>query len=82
MASATQCLAPLARLSLSAAARPSAASIPRFLLPAVPVASQARYAAGGAGAFKKREKKKRVHKTFRSHDLSQLDKFSLCDTLR
>ena len=81
MASATQCLASLARLSLTSAARPSTASIPRFLVPSVGT-SQARYASGGAGGFRKREKKKKVYKAFRSYDLTDLEQYSLCDAIR
>ncbi|KAK3297362.1 ribosomal protein L1-like protein [Chaetomium fimeti] len=82
MASLNRCLASLARLNLTAPARPTTTpSIPKFLLPttAVPVV---RYASGGGGMRKRPPKKKKAYKTFRSYDLSPMEQFSLCDAMR
>ncbi|KAK3326639.1 ribosomal protein L1-like protein [Apodospora peruviana] len=81
MASTSQCLASLARFSLSAtsAARPSAVSwIPTFFAPVVAT----RYASGGGGQKKKTAKKKKTYKTFRSYDLTPMEQMSLCDAMR
>lgn len=81
MASLNQCLASLARLSLTAPARPTVApTIPKFLLPsATPLV---RHASGGGGMRKKPVKKKRTYKTLRCYDLSEMQQFSLCDAMR
>ncbi|KAK4149978.1 ribosomal protein L1-like protein [Chaetomidium leptoderma] len=81
MASHTQCLASLARLSLTAPARPTVArTIPKFLLPAA-AAPLVRHA--GAGGMRKRPaKKKKVYKSFRCFDLGPMEQFSLCDAMR
>ncbi|KAK4189121.1 ribosomal protein L1-like protein [Podospora australis] len=82
MASTTNCLASLARLSLSAPARPTAVSIiPKFLLPSA-ATPLARHASGGGGMRKKAPKKKKTYKTFRSYDLTPMEQFSLCDAMR
>jgi large subunit ribosomal protein L1 len=82
MASLNQCLASLARLSLTAPARPAVAStIPKFLLPSA-TAPLARYASGGGGMRKRPVKKKKVYKTLRTYDLSSIEQFSLCDAMR
>ena len=87
MASLNQCLASLARLNLTAPARPTAvaSTIPKFLLPtatATATVSSVRYASGGGGMRKRPVKKKKVYKTFRSYDLSPMEQFSLCDAMR
>jgi large subunit ribosomal protein L1 len=82
MASLNQCLASLARLSLTAPARPAVArSIPKFLLPSA-TAPLVRHASGGGGMRKRPTKKKRAYKTFRTYDLSQIEQYSLCDAMR
>ena len=86
MASTSQCLASMARLSLVAPIRrPAISTIPNFLLPSV-AAPQIRHASGsggGAGGMRKRpDKKKKVYKTYRSYDLSPMQQFSLCDAMR
>ncbi|KAK0727816.1 ribosomal protein L1-like protein [Lasiosphaeria miniovina] len=87
MASTTQCLASLARLSLRAPARPMAIStIPNFLLPSV-ATPLVRYASkkssGGNNNMRKRVvKKKKAYKTFRSYDMTNMDQYSLCDAMR
>lgn len=78
MASTNQCLASLARMSITSPTRTTI--IPRFLAPAV-VARQARTYAVQNQKDKKKEKKK-VHKTFRVDKLDQLEQFSLCDAIR
>ncbi|KAK4137759.1 ribosomal protein L1 [Trichocladium antarcticum] len=82
MASLNQCLASLARLNMSAPARPaiSSSTIPKFLLPSA--APLARYASGGGGMRKRPAKKKKVYKTFRSYDMAPMEQFSLCDAMR
>lgn len=76
-----QCLASLARLSLTTPARPILQStVPRFLAPAV-TAHQARtYAVGNPQKDKK--KKRRTHKNFRVDRLDKMQQFSLCDAIR
>jgi len=78
MASLNQCLASLARLSLSAPARPILAStIPKFLAPATatPIAHY-------ATVIKRAQKKKKNYKTYKCWDLSEMEQFSLCDAMR
>lgn len=83
MATSNQLLASLARQSLSSATRPSAAPIPRFLLPLASPACQSRFASQRAGGLaKKIEKKKKLYKSFRSYDLEGQEQFSLCDAIR
>lgn len=86
MASNTQCLASMARLSLSSATRPTVISrIPKFLAPVAAVAtpSTVRYASGNAMKMKKRTpKKKKTYKTFRTYDLSPMEQMTLCDAMR
>lgn len=81
MASLNQCLASLARLSLTAPARPAVApTIPKFLLPsAVPLV---RHASGGGGMRKRPAKKKKVYKMLRCYDLTPMTQYSLCDAMR
>ena len=82
MASLNRYLASLARLNLTAPARPTAVPlIPKFLLPttAIPLV---RYASGGGGMRKRPPKKKKTYKTFRSYDLSPMEQFPLCDAMR
>lgn len=83
MASTTQCIASLARLSLAAPVRRAAVStIPSFRLPGA-IPSTVRYAGGGGGGMKsKRVKKKKTHKTYRSPDLRPMEQYSLCDAMR
>ncbi|PHH84586.1 hypothetical protein CDD83_1693 [Cordyceps sp. RAO-2017] len=80
MAPIDRCLASMARLSLSPtsfsqAARPSATSIPRFLVPALLQSRQ---------ASKVREKPKMERKGYKRRDLSkaQFPQFSLCYAMR
>ncbi|KAK4168069.1 ribosomal protein L1-like protein [Cladorrhinum sp. PSN259] len=81
MASTSRCLASLARLSLSAPARPTVVStIPKFLVPSV-AAPFVRHA-GAGGMRKKPAKKKKTYKTFRSYDQSEVETWSLCDAMR
>ncbi|KAL8414412.1 hypothetical protein RB594_005591 [Gaeumannomyces avenae] len=75
MTSTGQCLASLARLSLTTTIRPAATTVPRFL---APTATQVRF----ASPSKKPEKKKRQHKTFRVWRKDSLITFSLCDAMR
>ncbi|KAL2144612.1 hypothetical protein VTI28DRAFT_8823 [Corynascus sepedonium] len=82
MASFNHCLASLARLSLAAPARPTVTStIPKFLLPTASPSVRHAYSSGGAG-MRKRPKKRRQYKYFKTHDLSQMEQFSLCDAMR
>ncbi|KAK1825803.1 ribosomal protein L1-like protein [Podospora conica] len=79
MASTTQCIASLARLSLAAPVRRTAIStIPSFLLPGA-IPSSVRYA---SAIRAKRVKKKKTHKTYRSTDLRAMEQSSLCDAMR
>jgi len=80
MASSSQCLASLARLSLSTPLRNPAISLPRFLVPSI--ASQCRFASGGGSKKKDTKKKKKHHKTFKVWDKADLVKYSLCDAIR
>ncbi|KAK0720106.1 60S ribosomal protein L1, mitochondrial precursor [Lasiosphaeris hirsuta] len=85
MASTSQCLASLVRLSIATATRrPTPSIIPKFLLPSVVTPSFIRHASGsGSGGMRKRApKKKKAYKTFRSYDQSDLEKYSLCDAMR
>ncbi|KAM7214151.1 Ribosomal protein L1-like protein [Rhypophila decipiens] len=85
MASTAQCLASMARLSLSFS-RPTAISrIPKFLAPVAAVATPAtvRYASGNSMKTRKRTpKKKKTYKTFRTYDLSPMEQMTLCDAMR
>ncbi|KAK3901414.1 ribosomal protein L1-like protein [Staphylotrichum tortipilum] len=80
MAPPNHCLAALARLSLTAPARPTTTpTIPKFLLPSATAPSPlVRY----ASMSKKRTKKRKTYKTFRCYDQSKAKKFSLCDAIR
>ncbi|KAK2001046.1 ribosomal protein L1p/L10e family protein [Colletotrichum falcatum] len=78
MATTTQCMASMARLSLSASARPTASTIPRLLVPSV---AQTRYASNQG--FKKTEKKKKkIPKDFKAYNVKNCPQFSLCDAMR
>ncbi|EAA29595.1 60S ribosomal protein L1, mitochondrial precursor [Neurospora crassa] len=83
MASTQQCLASLARLSLSTPTRAALPTIPKFLVPSV-AASQVRYATNNPnkGGAKKAPKKKKQYKFFKSWDLTGQQQFSLCDAMR
>jgi large subunit ribosomal protein L1 len=98
MASTSHCLASLARLSISAAPRPTVRTLPRFLIPSL--ASGVINGSRGFAAKKgpnivspkekaerdarraKLAKKKRRFKDFRVPDLNKLDQFTLCDAMR
>lgn len=84
MASINQCLASMARLSLTTASRPTIqAAIPRYLAPSVvAVAQQTRNASGRPTGARKKEKKRRQHKAFRVDRLDKMEQFSLCDAVR
>ncbi|KAI1407219.1 ribosomal protein L1 [Hypoxylon sp. FL1857] len=88
MASANQCIASLARLSLSAPIRPVNATIPRFLAPSI---VQTRCKSVGSVAMRARErekeklKKKRRQQRFREYKYatpSKEEQYSLCDAMR
>ncbi|KZZ98656.1 60S ribosomal protein L1 [Moelleriella libera RCEF 2490] len=81
MSTIDRCLASLARLSTSQAARPSALSIPRFLAPAF--VHQTRQASV-VRINKKANKKKPLPKDFRRHNLDKRDfpQFTLCEAMR
>lgn len=77
MASTSQCMAGMARLSLASSARPTASTIPRFLVPSV---AQTRCASVGP---KKTEKKKRkLPKDYKTYNIKGCPQFSLCDAVR
>ncbi|KAI1842136.1 hypothetical protein JX266_011669 [Neoarthrinium moseri] len=88
MATMNQCLASLARLSLSSASRPAAASIPRFLAPSI---VQTRCASGGNSSMqarvraKEKLKKKKKQQRFKEYKYavpSKEEQYSLCDAMR
>ncbi|KAF6808565.1 50S ribosomal protein L1 [Colletotrichum musicola] len=79
MATTTQCVASMARLSLATSARPTASTIPRFLAPS---AAQKRCASNHQGGSKKTEKKKKLSKDFKAYRVDKCPQFSLCDALR
>lgn len=82
MTSMNQCLASLARLSLTTPARPTLQStVPRFLAPAA-TAHQVRNYAANPQKDKKEKKKRRVHKNYRVDRLDKMQQFSLCDAIR
>ncbi|KAK0376804.1 ribosomal protein L1p/L10e family protein [Colletotrichum limetticola] len=80
MASTNQCVASMARLSLSASARPTASTIPRFLIPSV--AQQTRCASNQGGNKKTDKKKKKLSKDFKTYNVKNCPQFSLCDAMR
>ncbi|KAH8664473.1 ribosomal protein L1-like protein [Xylariales sp. PMI_506] len=91
MATTNQCLASLARLSITSAARPAASSIPRFLAPSITAIqgpTQLRYASSQASARAKEKeklKKKRKmqrHKEYKFAAPSLEERYSLCDAMR
>ncbi|OLN89075.1 50S ribosomal protein L1 [Colletotrichum chlorophyti] len=71
-------MASLARLSLSTAARPTASTIPRFLVPSI---AQTR-CASNQGGRKTTKKKKKVPKDFKAYNVQGCPQFSLCDAMR
>ncbi|KAI0883054.1 ribosomal protein L1 [Annulohypoxylon maeteangense] len=86
MATANQCIASLARLSLSAPIRPVNATIPRFLAPSI---VQTRYKSAGTVAMRAREKEKQKKKKrmlrFKEYKYatpSEGERHSLCDAMR
>ncbi|KAI1133961.1 50S ribosomal protein L1 [Hypoxylon sp. FL0543] len=88
MASVNQCIASLARLSISAPIRPVNATIPRFLAPSI---VQTRCKSAGSMAMRARErekeklKKKRRQQRFKEYKYatpSKEEQFSLCDAMR
>ncbi|KAI1452875.1 ribosomal protein L1 [Annulohypoxylon moriforme] len=86
MATANQCIASLARLSLSAPVRPVNATIPRFLAPSI---VQTRCASAGSIAMRAREreklKKKKKQQRFKEYKYatpSESERYSLCDAMR
>jgi large subunit ribosomal protein L1 len=82
MASISQCLASMARLSLATTSRPTIQStIPKYLAPSI-VAQQTRNASGRPSGPKKREKKRKQHKSFRVDRLDSMQQFALCDAVR
>ncbi|KUI71073.1 50S ribosomal protein L1 [Cytospora mali] len=82
MASISQCLASMARLSLATTSRPAIQNtIPKFLAPSI-VAQQTRNASGRPSGARKREKKKRTFKGFRVDRLDGMQQFALCDAVR
>ncbi|KAI1206821.1 ribosomal protein L1 [Annulohypoxylon truncatum] len=86
MATANQCIASLARLSLSAPIRPINATIPRFLAPSI---VQTRCKSAGTVAMRAREKeklkKKKRQLRFKEYKYatpSESERWSLCDAMR
>ncbi|KAI1822624.1 50S ribosomal protein L1 [Xylaria intraflava] len=88
MATTQQCIASLARLSLSSMARPTIATTPSLIAPAT---SQLRWKSGGTRLMQARErekeklKKKRRqqrHKEFKYATVSMEERYSLCDAMR
>ncbi|TQN74590.1 50S ribosomal protein L1 [Colletotrichum shisoi] len=79
MASTTQCMASVARLTLSASTRPTVCTIPRFLVPSV---AQTRCASNQGGNKKTDKKKKKVPKEFKAYNVQNCPQFSLCDAMR
>ncbi|KAI0835239.1 50S ribosomal protein L1 [Hypoxylon sp. FL0890] len=88
MASTSQCIASLARLSISAPIRPVNATIPRFLAPSI---VQTRCKSAGSIAMRARErekeklKKKRRQQRFKEYKFatpSKEEQYSLCDAMR
>ncbi|KAK2059090.1 ribosomal protein L1p/L10e family protein [Colletotrichum caudatum] len=69
----------MARLSLSASARPTASTIPRFMVSSI---AQTRFASNQGGGFKKTEKKKKVPKEYKVYNVKNCPQFSLCDAMR
>ncbi|KAI1391713.1 50S ribosomal protein L1 [Hypoxylon trugodes] len=88
MASANQCIASLARLSLSVSKRPVQSTLPRFLAPSI---VQTRCKSAGSTAMQKRErdkaklkkkKKQNRHKEYKYATPSQEERYSICDAMR
>ncbi|KAI1091729.1 ribosomal protein L1 [Rostrohypoxylon terebratum] len=86
MATANQCIASLARLSLSAPTRPVNATIPRFLAPSI---VQTRCKTDSSAAMRRREKEKNKKSTkqvrFKEYKYatpSEAERHSLCDAMR
>ncbi|OTB00175.1 hypothetical protein M426DRAFT_324490 [Hypoxylon sp. CI-4A] len=88
MATVNQCIASLARLSLSAPIRPANTAIPKFLAPSI---VQTRCKSSGSIAMRARErekeklKKKRRQQRFKEYKYatpSKEEQYSLCDAMR
>ncbi|KAF3056265.1 54S ribosomal protein L1, mitochondrial [Daldinia childiae] len=88
MASTSQCIASLARLSLSTSIRPINATIPRFLAPSI---VQIRWKSAGTSAMRARErekekvkkaKKQQRFKEYKYATPSKEERHSLCDAMR
>ncbi|KAI0123303.1 ribosomal protein L1-like protein [Xylariales sp. AK1849] len=88
MATTNQCLASLARMSLSSASRPVTSSIPRFLAPSF---TQSRCASAGTAQMqarareKEKLKKRRKQQRFKEYKYatpSKEEQYSLCDAMR
>ncbi|KAI1802653.1 ribosomal protein L1 [Daldinia bambusicola] len=88
MASTSQCIASLARLSLSTSIRPTNATIPRFLVPSI---VQTRCKSAGTAAMRAREKEKdkmkrakkqQRFKEYKYATPSKEERVSLCDAMR
>ncbi|KAK6071004.1 ribosomal protein L1p/L10e family protein [Seiridium cupressi] len=88
MATTNQCLASLARLSLSTTPRPAASSIPKFLAPSV---MQMRCASGAVSQMQmrakekeklKRRRKQQRFKEYKYATPSREEQYSLCDAMR
>ncbi|KAI1340733.1 50S ribosomal protein L1 [Xylariaceae sp. FL0016] len=92
MASTTQCIASLAKLSISSTSRPTISAIPNYLAPSV---IQTRWKSSGSGGggmaaqararerekLKKKRKMQR-HKEYKFATPSKPEQFSLCDAMR
>ncbi|KAI0167643.1 ribosomal protein L1-like protein [Pestalotiopsis sp. NC0098] len=88
MASTNQCIASMARLSISGTSRPAATSIPKFLAPSI---VQTRCAGGSNSAMAirvrekekaKRKKKQTKFKEYKYATPSMEERYSLCDAMR
>ncbi|KAI0005776.1 50S ribosomal protein L1 [Xylariaceae sp. FL0662B] len=88
LATTHQCIASLARLSLSAPLRPTTTAIPRFLAPSI---AQTRWKSGRQSAMLvrsrqkeklKRKKKQQRFKEYKFATPSKDEQFSLCDAMR
>ncbi|KAI1078654.1 ribosomal protein L1 [Whalleya microplaca] len=90
MATTNQCIASLARLSLSTALRPAVTTIPRFLAPSIvqtrwKVTSSSNYAMQVRERQREKLKKKRKQSRFKEYKYattSRDEQFSLCDAMR
>ncbi|CAJ2506551.1 Uu.00g006810.m01.CDS01 [Anthostomella pinea] len=92
MASTKQCIASMARMSLTSAARPTTSQIPKFLAPSIIQGqTQTRWKSAGTSAMQSRErekeklKRKRRQQRFKEYKYatpSKEEQFSLCDAMR